>query len=136
MSYNRVMFLASVIDIGPNELCPKLIKKKGQNRLIPVNDRHGNPILVTNLSAKISPVTEKINATFRKFKNLSEPNRFVCLDESLRKSYSKNDPLRTYMPSKPCKFGYCSTPGYNTAVTCHVKLNTDHSLQHHSITPS
>mgnify|MGYP000328335893 CR=1 FL=1 len=97
MGRNRFFFIGRYIDVGKVELIQKISDGK------PIYKRNNEPYLWENLSKKIVPILDKINCQNKKFK--MPEDRQLAIDESLRASFSKRDPLRTYIPSKPKKYG-------------------------------
>ena len=103
----RFWFYGSVIDIGENELVQKKYKRGtgAREQWHFVRNRNVDIVQTVDLKKKLNPMTEKLNEINQKLKNPPGTERLIALDESLRASYSRLDPLRTYMPSKPCKYG-------------------------------
>ena len=67
--------------------------------------KNGQPVKIHDLNQKLDVIIDNLNKTWIKYKNPGNDSRAFCLDESFRKTFSKWDFLKTYMPSKPDPYG-------------------------------
>ena len=98
----RFDFISKHLDAGSKVMVDKKIKV-GSRLVTCTKPNSTDPIKIYDLNHKLDPLIDNLNSVFLKYKN---PNaKLFTLDESFRKSFSKKDRLRTFMPNKPSKFG-------------------------------
>ena len=102
LSRNRFFFISKYLECGINVAMVDRKVKQG-SRLV-TKMRNGQPVKIHNLNDKIDPIIEILNQIWIKYKNPGEERSF-CLDESFRKTYSPWDQFKSYLPSKPDKYG-------------------------------
>ena len=104
MSYERFNFISKYIDTGEKVLVDKMVKGPG-NRLVKcTRPNSSEPIKIYDMNKKVDGLINNLNGVVLRFKNPDD--RFLTLDESFRKSFSKMDRMRTFMPGKPDKYGH------------------------------
>ena len=103
LSRTRFDFISKHIDSGENILIDKKIKQ-GARWVTCTRPNSNQPIRIYDLNKKIDGLIDGLNTVFLKFKN--PDSRVLTLDESFRKSFSKKDQLRSFLPNKPDKYGH------------------------------
>ena len=68
-----------------------MVDKKDKNGNV-IKNANGRPKQVMDLTKKLYPIMDCLRNIFMKYRN--PPDEFVSIDESLRGSFSKRDPLR------------------------------------------
>ena len=126
LTRDRFYFIAKYLECGINV---SMVDRKIQqgSRLVTKVRPNGQPVRIHNLNDKLDVIIENLNKTWLKFKNPGEDRSFT-LDESFRKTYSNWDQLKTYLPSKPDKYGQKFQALVDEDIYLH-RLSFDHSKQ-------
>ena len=102
MSYKRFNFISKYIDTGEKVLVDKMVKK-GSRLVKCTKPNSSEPIKIYDMNKKVDGLINNLNTVFLRYKNPED--RYLTLDESFRKSFSTKDQMRTFMPTKPDKYG-------------------------------
>lgn len=125
LTRRRFYFIAKYLECGIDVGMVDRKIQKGTKLVTKV--RNGQPVKIHNLNDKLDVIIANLNETWLKFKNPGE-DRSLCLDESFRKTYSNWDQLKTYLPSKPDKYGQKFQALVDEDIYLH-RLAFDHSKQ-------
>ena len=102
LTIRRFDFISKHLDAGSKVLTDKKIKQ-GSRWVTCTKPNSTDPIKIYDLNHKVDPLINNLNKVFLRYKNSN--GKLLTLDESFRKSFSRMDRMRTFMPNKPSKFG-------------------------------
>ena len=125
LNRDRFFVIAKYISCGIN--VSMVDRKIQQGSRLVTKVKNGQPVKIHDLNEKLDGIIDNLNKCWIKFKNPGD-SRSLCLDESFRKTYSNRDQLKTYLPSKPDKYGQKFQAIVDEDIYLH-RLAFDHSKQ-------